>query len=288
MHVQSIANTQDILGETPVWCADEQALYWVDVRRPAVHRCDTRTAKVATWAMPELVGSLALCVNGDVLVALRSSVRRFNPATEKLELVAAPESGNPQMRLNDGRVDRRGRFWVGSMNDVTRGPEGTLYRLDGSGGCVPMLGEIFVPNSLAWSPDSRTMYFAGPDLRTVFAYDFEPESGTMSNRRVFAEYAAPAFPDGATVDADGYLWCAAYEGWRITRYAPDGRIDRVIEVPVQCPTAVTFGGSDMMTLFVTTARQRIAEEALAKQPLAGAVLALDVGIAGIAEPRFIG
>ena len=288
MNISSIANTHDILGETPVWSPREQALYWVDVRRPAVHRCDSATGAIRTWSMPELVGCLAMCANGDLLVGLRSSIRRFNTATENLAIVAAPESGNPQMRLNDGRCDRRGRFWAGSMNDVTRGPEGTLYRLESSGACVPVIGKIFIPNSLAWSPDNRTMYFAGPDRRTLFAYDFEPASGAMSNRRPFAEYAAPAFPDGATVDADGCLWCAAYDGWRITRFAPDGRIDRIVEVPVQCPTAVTFGGPDMRTLFVTTARQRIAEDALAKQPLAGAVLALDVGVAGLAEPLFIG
>ena len=288
MHVRSFANTRDVLGETPVWSPREQALYWVDVRRPAVHRCAAATGEVRTWSMPELVGSIALCADGTVLAALRSSIQRFDPATERLTPFASPESGNPQMRLNDGRCDRRGRFWVGSMNDVTRGPEGALYRVEPSGECVPVIHGIFVPNSLSWSLDERTMYFAGPEMRTLFAYDFEPAAGTMSRRRPFAEYEAPAVPDGATVDAEGFLWCAAYEGWRITRYAPDGRIDRVVDLPVQCPTSLAFGGPDLATLFVTTARQRISEEALARQPLAGAVLALDVGVAGVAEPVFIG
>ena len=288
MHMHALVNTRDTLGETPVWSAAEQALYWVDVRRPAVHRYRCDVGQLSTWTMPELVGSLALCSRGGLIVALRSSIRRFDPATERLEVIVEPEAGNPQMRLNDGRCDRSGRFWVGSMNDVTRGPVGRLFRLDPSGECTTMLEEIVVPNSLSWSIDDRTMYFAGPDLRSVFAFDFDLASGTMRGRRVFAEYEAPALPDGATVDAEGYLWCAAYEGWRITRYAPDGRIDRTVDLPVQCPTSLAFGGPGLRTLFVTTARQRIAEDALAKQPLAGAVLALDVGVAGLPEPMYGG
>lgn len=288
MQVRALVNTRDTLGETPVWSAAEQALYWVDVRRPAMHRYAPGAAAATTFAMPELVGSLALCERGGLLVGLRTSVRRFDPATGRLDIVAQPESGNPDMRLNDGRCDRRGRFWVGSMNDVTRGPEGHLFRIDPSGECSAVQDRIVVPNSLAWSLDNRTMYFAGPDLRGLFAYDFDLESGAMSGRRVFAQYEAPALPDGATVDAEGYLWCAAYQGWRVTRYAPDGRIDRTVELPVQNPTSLAFGGPGLRTLFVTTARQRISEDDLAKQPLAGAVLALDVGVAGLAEPMFGG
>ena len=288
MTPQRIADTHDILGETPVWCAEEEALYWVDVRKPALHRFDMATQAVKSWTMPELIGSISLCENGDILVALRSSVQRFDPATERMTLVAVPESGNAQMRLNDGKSDRRGRFWVGSMNDVTRGPEGTLYRIEGASDCAPMLRNIIVPNSLSWSPDDRTMYFAGPGLRTLFAFDFDPDEGTLSGQRVLAEYPAPSVPDGATVDAEGFIWCAAYDGWRITRFAPDGRIDRVIELPVQSPTSVTFGGPDLRTLFVTTATQRIAPDALARQPLAGSLLALDVGVAGLPDGRYLG
>lgn len=288
MTPQRIADTRDILGETPVWCAEEEALYWVDVRKPALHRYDMASQAVKSWIMPELTGSISLCENGDILVALRSSVQRFDPATERMTLVAVPENGDPQMRLNDGKSDRRGRFWVGSMNDVTRGPEGTLYRIEGASDCTPMLGNIIVPNSLSWSPDDRTMYFAGLGLRTLFAFDFDPDEGTLSGQRVLAEYPAPSVPDGATVDAEGFIWCAAYDGWRITRFAPDGRIDRVIELPVQSPTSVTFGGPDLRTLFITTATQRIAPDALARQPLAGSLLALDVGVAGLPDGRYLG
>jgi sugar lactone lactonase YvrE len=286
VRLERFVDTQDILGETPVWSADEQALYWVDVRRPALHRCDAAGGRVATWKMPELVGSAALCRTGGALVALRSSVQRFDPATERMTLVAVPEGGNAQMRLNDGRCDRQGRFWVGSMNDVTRGPEGTLFRVDPNGDVTEFVRRVIVPNSLAWSPDNRTMYFTGPDLRTIRAYDFDPDAGVLLGERIFATYAAPAVPDGATIDVDGCLWCASYDGWCITRFRPDGRADRVIDLPVQCPTSLAFGGADLRTLFVTTARQRITPESLARQPLAGAVLALDVGVGGFPEPRF--
>jgi sugar lactone lactonase YvrE len=286
VRIERFVDTEDILGETPVWSAAEHALYWVDVRRPALHRVDAGSGRITTWKMPELVGSAALCRGGGVLVALRSSVQRFDPATERMTLVAAPEGGNGQMRLNDGRCDRRGRFWVGSMNDVTRGPEGRLYRVDGRGGCTSFVDGVIVPNSLSWSPDDRTMYFTGPDLRTMLAYRFDVDAGTARDPRPFAEVAAPAVPDGATVDADGCVWCALYDGWRIVRYTPDGRVDRVVDVPVQSPTSLTFGGPGLRTLFVTTARQRIAPDSLARQPLAGSVLALDVGVGGLPEPLF--
>jgi sugar lactone lactonase YvrE len=132
------------------------------------------------------------------------------------------------------------------------------------------------------------MYFAGPDLRSVFAFDFDLEEGAISGRRVFAHYEAPALPDGATVDAEGFLWCAAYEGWRITRYAPDGRIDRIVEMPVQKPTSCMFGGPDLSILYVTSAIWDLTPDKLRDQPAAGGLFALDLGIRGVPEPRFAG
>jgi sugar lactone lactonase YvrE len=285
--LQRIGNSSDILGESPIWCPREQALYWVDVRRPSVQRYDTATGATRRWPMPEMVGSLALCESGGLLVALRSSIARFDLKTERFAAVAG-FAGDPNMRLNDGKCDRRGRFWVGSMNDVSCGPEGFLYRLDKNGDCAVMADGIRVPNSLSWSLDDRTMYFTGPDLRTIFAYEFDLATGGLGERRVFADIAAPGLPDGATVDAEGFIWCAAYDGWRLIRYAPDGSIERTIDLPVQNPTSCAFGGPDLGILYVTTASQRLSVEQLAGQPLAGALLALDVGIKGLPEPRFAG
>jgi len=286
--IQRIGATSDILGEGPIWDVREQALYWVDIRKPAVQRYDWATRTVKSWSMPEMVGSLAVREKGGLVVALKSQIAFFDLATGALDRIASPEVGREAMRFNDGKCDRQGRFWAGTMNVVTRDPEGTLYRLDPVRGCVSMERRIRIPNSLAWSVDSRTLYFADSPLRTIFSYPFDPATGEIGAPLSFATVEAPAIPDGATIDAEGCLWSAHYDGWRVVRFMPDGRIDRVIDLPVQRPTSCQFGGPDLSVLFVTTARQKLTPQELATQPLAGALLALDVGVRGMAEARYVG
>jgi len=286
--IQRIGNTLDVLGEGPVWDVQEQALYWVNIRGCAVRRFDWRTRRVDTWTLPEVVGSLAVRGGGGLLLALKSSLSYFDPAGGALQWVSAPEGEWPQMRFNDGKCDRQGRFWTGTMNDSTREPEGTLYRLDPARGCVAMQTGICIPNSLCWSPDGSVMYFADSPMRTIFAYPFDTATGELGERREFVTVEPPAIPDGATVDAEGFVWSAHYDGWRVVRFAPDGRIDRVIELPVQRPTSVQFGGPDLDLLFVTTAMQKLSAEELAQQPLAGALLALEPGVRGVPEARYPG
>ncbi len=201
--MRRIGDQTDILGECPLWNEREQALFWVDIRRPAIRRLDFASGCVDTWPMPDLIGSIAF-VEGDdrLLVALPDRIALFDRTTRSLE----PYAAAPQIvghRFNAGRVDRQGRFWAGTMHNVTRAPEGTLYRLDSRRALTPVKGGICIPNSLAWSPDGRTMYFADSLRYTIFAYDFDPDSGTMTGERVFATSAAPAFADGSAVDADG-------------------------------------------------------------------------------------
>jgi sugar lactone lactonase YvrE len=276
----------DTLGESPVWCPLQKALYWVDIRYPAVRRFDHASGCVDTWAMPELVGSLALADDGRLIVSLTRMLALFDPATGALTEIAAPPQVGPDQRFNDGKCDPQGRFWVGTMNNITRAPEGTLYCLGQDATLAPTLSGIRIPNSLAWSPDGRTMYFADSLVRTIYAFAFDSETGTISDRRDFAKTTAPAIPDGATVDREGCLWCAEYDGWRVTRFRPDGQIDRIIELPVQRPTSCAFGGPDLDVLYVTTATQRLTPEELANQPLAGALLALRPRVCGIPEPRY--
>jgi len=285
-----IGTQTDILGESPIWDERAQCLYWVDIRRPAIRRLDVARGAIESWAMPDLVGSIALtdegAGDGRLLVALPHFVALFDPVSGSLEAYAAPPRQVPGHRFNDGRCDRQGRFWVGSMHNLTRAPEGVLYRLDGRGELEAVQGGICIPNSLAFSPDGRTMYFADSLRYTLYAYDYDPESGRMGEQRVFATTEPPGFPDGATVDAEGFVWNAQFDAWRIVRYAPDGHIDRVIELPVQRPTSCAFGGADLATLYVTTASQKMTPAALQAQPRAGARLALDVGVRGLLEPRF--
>lgn len=281
-----IGDQIDILGESPIWDEREQALYWVDVRRPAIRRLDHASGQVDTWSMPDLIGSIAFAENGLLLVALPDRIALFEPATGKLETVATPHARIPDHRFNDGRCDRQGRFWVGTMHNITRAPEGVLYRLDRERGeLVTAKTGICIPNSLAWSPNGRTMYFADSLRYAIFAYDFDPTTGQMCNERKFAETRAPGFPDGSTIDADGYLWNAEFNAGHIVRYAPDGRIDSRIELPTGRPTCCAFGGPNLDILYVTTASQWMTESELSAQPMAGALLAVDTDVQGLLEPR---
>ena len=285
--IERVGDTTDILGEGPVWDPEGQCLWWVDIRRPAVRRFDWRTNQTDTFPMPEMVGSLALRAERGMLLALKSALVFWDCDTGGIVRVADPEADRPDQRFNDGKCDPRGRFYAGTMSDSTREPLGTLYRFDGRS-CMPVRGSITVPNSLAWSPDGRTMYFSDSWTREIGAFSYDPDEGTMGERHVFARIDPPAVPDGATVDSQGHLWCALYNGWRIARFAPDGTLSSSIDLPVQCPTSCQFGGPDLTRLFVTTASQRLTPDELAKQPLAGALLLLDVGARGLPEPRFAG
>jgi sugar lactone lactonase YvrE len=285
--LERIGDTRDILGEGPVWDGMEQALWWVDIRQPAVRRFDLRGERIETYAMPEMVGSLAVRKRGGMLLALKSALAHWDPKTGALAKVASPEGDRPSQRFNDGKCDPQGRFFAGTMNDTARNPDGTLYCFDGKA-CTPVRSGITIPNSLAWSPDATTLYFSDSWTREIGAFEYDSRTGTAGNRRTFARIDAPAIPDGATVDAEGFLWCALYDGWRIARFAPDGRIERILDLPVQRPTSCQFGGPDLDILFITTATQRLSADEMAAQPLAGALLAIDVGVKGLPEPRFAG
>lgn len=277
------------LGEGPVWDASEGALYWVDIQEGLLQRWVPGTDMVERWTMPERVGALALRADRGLVLALASGFALFDPATDKLERRAAPEAHLPGNRFNDGKCDARGRFWAGTMDDAALHQSGSLYRLDPDGDCSAMATGIGITNSLAWSPDNATFYFADTLRDTIFACDFHLDSGTLSNRRVFATTdAQPGSPDGSTVDEEGFLWNAQWGGWRLVRYAPDGRIDRVVDLPVAQPTSCMFGGPDMRTLFVTSARIGLPPAERERQPWAGHVLALEVGTRGLPTARFGG
>jgi sugar lactone lactonase YvrE len=280
--------SDDILGECPIWSAREGALYWIDVRAPAIRRLHIATGVRDNWVLPELIGAMALRSDGRIVVALRSGVALLDPATGHASPLATLHMPGSCMRLNDGKCDRQGRFWVGSMDDVGRGPVGRLYRLDAAG-CVSVACGVAVPNSLCWSPDGTVMYFADGVDPIIWAYPFDTAAGTLGERRVFARLPeGTGIPDGATVDAAGHVWSANYGGSCITRYTPDGAVAQIIPVPVSQPTSCAFGGPDGDILFITTAFQRLAPEQRAKEPLAGAVLALRVQAQGLPEPGFGG
>lgn len=285
--MQEVGAFRELLGEGPVWCEIQQALYWADIRRRLIRRFAPATGETATWELPDLVGSFALRADGGVVVALGCKFAFFDPQSGSIKVVAEPEPGKPTYRFNDGKCDPAGRFLAGSMDDVARGPTGTLWSLAGDGAYRPLLGGCRIPNGLAWSPDGRTMYFSDTAVGVIRAYDYNVSTGEVGSVRLFA-HIENGGPDGGTVDEQGYYWCAIYGGWRLERRAPNGRLDRVIELPMQNPTSCIFGGSELDCLYVTSASQRLSQEELAVQPLAGAVLVLDVGVRGLPSARFNG
>lgn len=284
-----VVDCRNKLGEVPVWDVTEQALYWVDIENCLVQRLQPATGEIRRWTLPERVCALAVRQNGGLILALASGFAFFNLETQALERLAAPEAHLPHNRMNEGKCDRRGRFWAGTMDDRLAARTGSLYRLDADLTCQRMATGIGISNSIAWSPDDKTFYFADSLRRTIFAYDHDIDTGNISNRRVLTDCVGqPGVPDGSTVDAEGFLWNAQWDGWRLVRYAPDGRVDRVVVLPVQKPTSCMFGGPDLATLFVTSAVWDLSPAALALQPQAGGLLAIDVGVCGLSESRFAG
>jgi len=285
--VEVAARGADLLGECPLWDERGRLLWWVDSRWPAVKQLDPSSGAVMMLVLPEVVGSIAFREQGGLLAATKSGIHFLDAASGALEARANPEAALPENRFNDGRCDRAGRFWAGTMSDVKRDPVGSLYRFDADMACTRLRNAVVIPNSLAFSPDGGRMYFADTMRHILWAYDYDPASGAATNERVFAD-AGAGRPDGSCVDAEGCLWNAEYGGWRLVRYTPAGKVDRVVEVPVANPTCCCFGGEDLGTLYVTTARQRLSPEELARQPLAGSLLALRPGVQGLPEGRFAG
>jgi sugar lactone lactonase YvrE len=286
--VRLVAQTEDVIGEVPQWDARDQCLSWADILKPAFHRYTPATGEVRSWRPPEKFGSYALRDHGALLVAARGGMAVWDPETGRFERVSEPEADRPDNILNDGRCDKNGRFVVGSMDKTLAGPNGRLWQVSSGRGTVLLQDHgIFLPNALCWSPDGRTLYFGDTHTQLIHAYDYDPASGAIANRRLFADTSSlPGEPDGASVDAQGYLWNARFDGGCIVRFAPDGSVDQVVQLAVSRPTHVTFGGQDLRTLYITTARFRLSPEALAREPMAGGLLAAQVGVAGLPEPLF--
>jgi L-arabinonolactonase len=287
--VELLVKGADKLGECPIWDERAQALYWVDIDGPLLQRHDPASRRSEHWSLPSAVGSIALRRAGGLLLALKGGIFRVPAAGAAPELFAALEQDKPGNRLNDGRCDAAGRFWVGSMSEHSRAPVGSLYCVEPNGRFLRHSNELVVPNSLAWSPDGRVMYFADTHRHTIWAFDYDPARGEARNRRVFRDTSShPGQPDGSAIDAEGCLWNCEYGGWRVVRYRPDGEIDRTIALPAANPTCCCFGGADFRTLYITTATERLTQEELAKQPHAGSVFAVATEVAGLPEHRFGG
>lgn len=287
--IRCVASPRALVGEGPVWDDRREVLWWIDVKEPRLFRYDPATGENRSLAMPERIGCVALRENGGLIGALMSGFKWLDPDSGAISPIADPEPDRPGNRFNDGKCDRRGRLFAGTMDNEEVECTGTLYRLDPDLSVHPMCTEVHLSNGLGWSPDDRTMYYTDSLRRVIWAFEYDIDSGTLHNRRVFATVDEDAgVPDGLCVDASGFVWSAHWGGWRLTRYAPDGRIDRVLEMPVPQPSCCAFGGADLATLYVTSACIGMDEVAFARAPDGGGLFALEVGVRGLPTNRFAG
>jgi sugar lactone lactonase YvrE len=266
------------LGEGPVWDPRVAALRWVDIVPGLVHRFDPVTGEDTSFEVGEAVGTVAVRRSGGLVLATASGISTCasdGSAQTRLHEIATDPVGG---RFNDGKADRWGRFWAGTMFEGTEGA-GALYRLDQDGSVHRVLTGVSVSNGLGWSPDGATMYYVDTRTGGVDAFDHDPDTGSLAGRRRLIDVER-GWPDGLTVDASGDLWVALWDGWAIRRYTPQGRLVDTIELPAQRITSCAFGGADLSTVYVTSARVGLSEEVLVRQPHAGSLFALDAGVAG--------
>lgn len=277
------------LGEGPAWQPFDGTLWWVDIEERRLFRLDPATGEARDWRLPRRIGCFAFRLDGSLVVALKDGFWFFEPATGALRPIIDPEPELPRNRFNDGRVDPAGRFYAGTMDVAEKAFSGTLWRLDPDLSVHAVARGIGISNGIDWSPDGRRMYHTDSLARTIFVYDYDPATAAATGRRVFAQLpAGSGFPDGLCVDAEGFIWSAIWDGWKLLRFDPDGRVERKLQLPVPRPTACCFGGSRLDRLFVTTARIGLDEGMLARAPLAGAVLALSPGVRGRPVNMFAG
>lgn len=300
-----------LLGESPFWHPQEQRLYWVDIAAHQILRSQPGADTVERWDMPSEPGCIAPAASGGLVIALRHGVMRAPTWGGPLQAIATLDYDPLKLRANDGKCDALGRFWIGTLDDTRVARNAALYALDCRAGGAPqierMLDQSVLPatiaNGLAWSPDDRTLYWADTPSHTVYAWDFDLQAKRLSRQRSFASFPpkapdwqfdpAPGMkgyqgrPDGAAVDVQGNYWVAMYEGRRVCQLAPDGTLLAEFATPAQCPTMPCFGGADLQTLYVTTARRGRSEAELAHFPDSGCVLGMRVDVPGLPVNFFV-
>ena len=271
-----------ILGEGPVWSAAERAVWFVDIKSPAIHRFDTVTGERRSWPAPARCGFVLPLRTGGFVAGLKTGLHRFNPETGNFSLMHVVEPHAPNNRLNDGFVDAEGFLWFGSMDDNEEEPSGALYQLHHDG-CVRRDPGYVVSNGPAASPDGLTLYHTDTLAGIIYAFD-RSRNGALSSKRVFVRFApGEGYPDGPSVDAEGCLWTGVFGGWGMRRYSPQGELLLTLKVPCSAVTKAAFGGDDLRTLYITTAHVALNAEERKQQPLAGGLFSARIEVPGLPQ-----
>jgi D-xylonolactonase len=285
--VRCVADVHAVLGEGPVWVERDAALYWVDIKGRKIFRLD-EADEVREWPTPFRVGALAPRETGGFIAATDLGFAHVDPEAGRFEVLVHPEADRPSQRFNDGKVDRSGNFWAGTMDDAEREASGALYRLDPHLGWTRIDEGYRVTNGPAFSPDGRRLYHNDSAGGLTYVFDID-QQGDVRDRRILASYGeADGHPDGMTVDSEGCLWVAFWDGWCLRRLSPAGERLAELAMPVQKPTSCAFGGPAMDRLYITSASIGLDREAMTTQPYAGGLFMTHVGVAGIPERPFAG
>jgi len=287
LHIEILGPQRDDLGECPLWDERHAQLYWIDSHKPAIFRLDTRSGERREWGMPTPIGSIALCQSGRLLVALADELIYLDPATGQTEALVRVPHAAEGIRLNDGRVDREGRFCVGSLVRGRPEPLGALYQVSANGRLVQLDQGVRVANTTCFSPDGRWLYFADSMANVIWRYPYDTATGAVGAREVLVDTAPiGSAPDGATVDAAGRLWVALVQSQQLGCFTPDGQLEQLIDVPVPFPTCPSFGGPDLDVIYLTSISSS-GNLLKTDHPQAGALMAIHgTGARGLPEVRF--
>lgn len=287
MKAEQVIKVGAKLGEGPLWSSRENALYWLDIVNRTIHRWHPSSGKRDTTVFSQMVSALVQCDDGRFIGAVEDGLAFIDFENGEFEIIVNPLPDRT-MRFNDASADRRGRLWTGTMLRENQKPVASFYKLSNDLTLSEMEKGLSLSNGIGFSPDDTVLYLSDSVQNSVYAYDFDIDSGTIANQRrlIYVDPEKDGYPDGLTVDAEGFIWLCHYDGWKVTRHAPDGTVVDVIETPVPRPTSCIFGGTELATLYITSAIEDLTEAQLAEAPMSGDVFSAKPRVGGLSEPVF--